>query len=126
MKILILDDLDVRHVAFAKIYAEHEVTSVYVYDDFLVKINECKWDLIHLDHDLGDFVSCASTYVDGWGNICDYNGQHAAMRVCELDDAMKPDNVIVHSVNPYGARVMVQMIKNAGIPVVWEPFGEIN
>lgn len=123
MRILILDDVKDRHDTFAKVfYPEHEVVSVYLYTDFCEKLNE-SWDLIHLDHDLGDFLNNPDTYVDGWGNVREYNGGHAAMRICEM---CKPPKVIIHSVNPVGAKIMLQMLERRGVEVTWEPFGEAS
>ena len=121
MRVLILDDIQHRHNVFDTIYQGHQVAHAYLYTDFCDKLNQGTWDLVHLDHDLGDFVDNADTYVDGWGNIREYNGGHAAMRVCELDYLPK---VIIHSVNPVGAKIMRQMLERRGVEVTWEPFGE--
>lgn len=123
MRILILDDVKSRHDAFDRIYSGDTVVHAYRYMEFLEHLKDGVWDLIHLDHDLGDFVDNPDTYVDGWGNVCEYNGAHASMRVCEMDD---PPPVIVHSINPVGAKVIVDNLKRRGISVVWEPFGEVS
>ena len=124
MRILVLDDIRFRHESFARLYDTDEVVHVYRYNAFLDMLATCKWDLIHLDHDLGDFVDDADTYVDGWGKTREFNGQHAAMRICEMEDDKLPGRVIIHSVNPEGARAMKSMLERRGVPVVWEPFGE--
>lgn len=123
MRILILDDQNLRHEIFQERYKGHEVVSVHRYSEFLAQLNKL-WDLIHLDHDLGDDVEDADTYVDGWGKTQLFDGRHAAMRVCELDDALKPKQVIIHSVNASDAPTMRDMLERAGIPVVWEPFSD--
>ena len=121
MRVLVLDDIEHRHNIFDTIYQGHEVVHAYLYTGFCNKLIQGVWDLVHLDHDLSDFVDNADTYVDGWGNIRAYNGGHAAMRVCELEN---PPKVIIHSVNPVGAKIMRQMLERAGVEVTWEPFGE--
>jgi len=124
MRILILDDDEYRHMHFAKEYEGHKVTHAWTYTQFLNSLtNASPWDLIHLDHDLGD-MTMGDTYVDGWGNTREYNGQHAAQRICELDDATLPQLVIIQSVNPQGAVTMRSMLQRRGVPVTWEPFGE--
>jgi len=123
VRVLILDDIEHRHSFFDALYQGHEVVHAYLYSDFLRKLNQGVWDIVHLDHDLGDFVNKADTYVDGWGNIHEYNGQHATMRVCELPDSLLPKRVIIHSVNPIGAKAMRQMLERRGVEVKWEPFG---
>ena len=124
MKILILDDDKFRHDAYSREYAEHDVRHVYTYFEFLSSLDTgSPWDLIHLDHDLGDLHS-GDTYVDGWGNTREYNGQHAARDICELNDERLPSEVIIQSVNPDGAKGMLQMLKRRGVTVDWQPFGE--
>lgn len=125
MRILILDDIRFRHDSFDRIYEGDDVRHAYKYSHFIYLLNGVVWDIVHLDHDLGDFVDDADTYVDGWGKTREYNGQHAAMRICELSDGMLPKHVIIHSVNPEGARAMKSMLENRGLSVVWEPFADL-
>lgn len=123
MRILILDDTAHRHECFARVYEGHEITSCYSYFGFLEALKASPWDIIHLDHDLGD-DSVADTYEDGWGNIRQFTGKHAAMRICELASDRQPGEVIIQSVNPVEAPPMLQMLKRAGINVSWQPFSE--
>lgn len=126
MKILVLDDIRFRHDTFDHVYDQDDVYHAYTYSDFLAQLhNGSPWDLLHLDHDLGDFVNDPDTYVDGWGIKREYNGQHATSRVCELSDELLPKRVIVHSINPAGAKAMCGMLERRGVPVVWDPFNEI-
>jgi len=125
MNILILDDQEVRHQAFAKVYHEHNVVSVRYFWEFVEQL-KANWDLIHLDHDLGDNTGDRfDTYVDGWGHIREYNGMHAAIRCAQKDWEKKP-TIIVHSVNSYGANSMVKFLLNHEFDVKWEPFREIE
>ena len=123
VRILILDDTPYRHEVFARLYEGHEITSCYSYFGYLEALRSSPWDLVHLDHDLGN-DSVADTYVDGWGNTRQYNGSHAAMRICELDDDKRPKEVIIQSVNPSGAQGMLQMLQRANVNVSWQPFSE--
>lgn len=123
MKILILDDIQHRLNVFQKMHDGDEVVCCTHYLEFLEALSTQKWDLIRLDHDLGDFRD-ADTYVDGWGKIQEYNGCHAAMRICELPDDKKPERVIVHSVNPTGSADMTRTLLKAGIETTREPFAE--
>jgi hypothetical protein len=124
MNILILDDDEFRHEAYSVTYRRHDVTHVYTYSDFLAALSSgSPWDLIHLDHDLGDLV-VGDTYIDGWGHSREYNGQHASLRICELPDDMLPTRVIIQSVNPDGARAMRSNLLRRGVKVSWAPFGE--
>lgn len=126
MKILILDDEEVRHQAFARIYKGAQVIHhAYALEDFCRVLFSNRFDLIHLDHDLTEQEQ-ASTYVDGWGKTQYHNGQHAAKKICELPDYLKPKRVIIHSINPDGAKSMRAILQDAKIDCVWEPFAEIS
>lgn len=120
MKILILDDDDVRHEYYTEKYAGARHT--WTFWEFVADLDRgSPWDLIHLDHDLGDLVT-GDTYIDGWGKTREFNGQHAAQKICELSDDRLPKQVIIQSVNPEGAKAMRQMLLRRGIPTVWQPF----
>lgn len=122
VKILILDDEDKRHAAYNLTYAEHKIENSYNYIAFLDALyKDSPWDLIHLDHDLGDHMN-GDTYEDGWGVVREFNGVHAASKICELEDKSLPKAVIIHSLNPVGSQVMLNMIKQRGISVEWQPF----
>ena len=128
MKILILDDLKVRHDTFEKMYTGHEVVSVYRFSEFAAQIKDQKWDLIHLDHDLGEAEN-ADYRIDGWGSRRDYTGYDASWRLvltCEMNPELMPDRVIVHSVNPTGAKRMLDELMHAGFNVTWDPFGDLE
>lgn len=114
MRILVLDDLEQRHKLIHDLYPEHELVHTYTYTQFIDQL-QLEWDIIYLDHDLGDVC----TYIDGWGNICGYNGLHAVMRICEIGKLTK---VIIHSSNSVGAQAMLQMLLRFNIEAIWKPF----
>lgn len=126
MRILILDDDQVRHEAFARIYSQHERVHVTRYSEAVFALENDVFDLVHLDHDLeGD--PDADTFRDGWGQLQHYNGAHVARLICSLPNGCKPKRAIVHSINnsSTAAPAMTSDLNKAGIPTVWEPFGEI-
>lgn len=123
MRILILDDTVCRHEHYARVYEGHEILSCYSYTGFVEALKSSPWDLIHLDHDLGD-DSVADTYVDGWGHTQQYTGYHAALRICELDIDKRPKKVIIQSINPMGSQYMYQLLTSQGIDCVREPYAE--
>ena len=125
MNILILDDDDSRHETFRAIYKNHHIVHAYYYTQFLEYLsNGSPWDLIHLDHDLGELKD-GDVYEDGWGHKRFYTGQHAAMRICELDDEQLPSEVIIQSINTVGAPIMLDMLKKRGLKVSWKPFNDL-
>lgn len=122
VNILILDDDEVRHETFAARYAGHNVVHAFRYSTFVKHLEEYSpWNLIHLDHDLGDFEQ-GDTYVDGWGNIREFNGRHAAQKICELPDELLPDEVVIQSINPEGAKSMRSLLLGRGVQTSWIPF----
>jgi hypothetical protein len=121
VRILILDDEHIRHEQFAKFYTGEDTVHVTTYAQFVHELEAgSPWDLVHLDHDLGP----GDSYLDGWGEIQFFTGQHAARRVCELHDHQLPGEVIVHSMNPLGAQNMLCDLSARKIKVKWCPYGE--
>jgi len=125
MKILILDDDSIRHNIFDNKYRDHDVTHCYTYGEFVeALVSSSPWNLIHLDHDLGD-MTAADTYTDSWGQEREYTGQHAANQICSLGDDRLPEKVIVHSLNPVGAKRIVDILRNRSVSVISQPFSYI-
>lgn len=126
MNILILDDNPHRHKVLASRHPEaNNIVSCFTYDEFCNRLQtEKRWDLVYLDHDLGDFQENASTWVDGWGHVREFTGAHAARDICELADERLPVHVTIQSVNPSGARAMLQMLERRGVSVAWDPFSD--
>lgn len=122
MRILILDDEQYRHNEFAIVYSAQDVTHTTTYREFIHELSTSSpWDLIHLDHDLGE-STLNDTYVDGWGVVRFFNGQHASLRICELSEDKLPGEVVVHSINPNGAKSMVMNLTRRNIRVTWRPY----
>jgi hypothetical protein len=124
MRILILDDEAARHAAYSEAYRQHDVFHASTYYEFISLLEKSSpWDMIHLDHDLGEY-SPQDTFVDGWGRRQAFTGKHAAIKICELDDDKLPTQVIVHSVNPVGAREIKQTLDARGVASSWRPFSK--
>ena len=122
MRILILDDDPFRHKIYQKRYSQHEVKHAYTYGSFVRELNHgSPWDLIHLDHDLGDHVD-GDVYVDGWGDKNFYTGRHAAQKICDLKRDLFPTHVIIQSLNPEGAKSMKLLLTAKGIFTELIPF----
>jgi len=122
MKILILDDLKSRHDVFDNLFKDHDVFHAFTVSDFVSKLKDDVFDLICLDHNLGE----TETWIDGWNNKREFNGVDAAVKICELEDHALPKKVMIHSMNPVGARSMLNLLYARGISVDWQPFGKIN
>ncbi len=108
-KILILDDEKVRHDAYDKIYAGHEVW--HAYDGVRFRwclLNRGPFHLVHFDHDLG---------------AVDETGLDLARWMLRVvSPPLLPDRCVVHSWNPTGAQRIFDELHRAGLLVVRRPF----
>jgi hypothetical protein len=125
MKILILDDNSYRHMEFAHRFADDDRTHCHTYHQAIEALNNDFFDVIFLDHDLGDFHD-ADKYEGYDGKLKEYTGLDVAVYIAKdfgkyLNE--KP-RIVVHSVNPVGAPVMRSVLQDAGFDVVWDPFTE--
>lgn len=125
MRILILDDNEDRHRVFAEKYFEHELVHAYGYYEATDALSKNgKFDLVHLDHDLGDFPQLhkpdreASMY--GSRELTGYDV--AVYMFLDLPVHKRPDLVIVHSINPDGAHSIEMFLERHGFGVRRVPF----
>ena len=122
-RVLFLDDDAERHLVADKRWptSDHEVFhawNVCQFERMLLKYGP--FDLISLDHDLGDFRESNDGYVGGYG---ERTGLDAARFICiELPAEQRPATVIVHSWNPVGAERMLKLLQDYGIPCRQELF----
>ena len=122
MKILILDDSKERHDIFNELYVDHDVKHVYRYHDCIDELVKSAWDIVHLDHDLGEEVKDADTTIDSWGHKRILTGMDVVNWILDCPPSMIPNYIIVHSTNPIGGSAMYQALKKAGINCARQPF----
>lgn len=122
MRVLIVDDNPDRHKVFDEVYAGDEVVHTYGYYDTTDALNNGpKFDIIQLDHDLGDF-RVPDHMVEMYGKY-ELNGYHIAVYFAmDLPYDKRPDRVIIHSVNPDGAQSIYLWLERHGFDVVKRPF----
>ena len=109
MKILILDDDLNRHGFFNNALRHEDVTNVYTSKECIEELKKEDWDIVFLDHDLGGQV-----YVESG----EYTGYEVALFL-EQNPEYKPPKVIIHSLNPQGARNMQMAISGSKhIPII--------
>lgn len=110
MRILFLDDDAERHAVATKRWADHDLFhawNVCQFERLLLKYGP--FDLISLDHDLGD-------YAEEDGRYGERTGVDAVRFMCiELPAEQRPSVTIVHSWNPIGAERMVKLLRDYGI-----------
>lgn len=111
MRVLILDDEQIRHDYFSVKYEDVDHVHVYTGEEALdILRREPSFDVATLDHDLGGGM----------------NGAAVARAMVDPEQLPKdklPPLVVVHSFNFYGARDMVATFQAAGIKSYWERFG---
>jgi CheY-like chemotaxis protein len=116
-QVLILDDDENRHIEFDRILRGYKVIHVYSASEAINALqNSPPFDLISLDHDLGEFNN-SHVYLDpGDGTeVAEFINLH-------LEHDRYPKRVMIHSWNPEGARRMEQLIREVKIPVRVKPF----
>lgn len=111
MRILILDDDNVRHVAFNNFFVGKAfVKNVSTAEQCINELENNQWDIVFLDHDLGGDTFVVSDIGTGW---------EVAKWIHDHPDK-KPYDVIIHSFNPSGAHLMKNLIKDSMyIPGIW-------
>jgi len=115
MKILVLEDDLKRVEQFEKRLSrvmKAETKFVDNADDCIYALKNETYDLIFLDHDLGGKI------------FVDENNKNTGSEVArwiEQNPLQEWQTVIVHSLNPIGAKYMIDAIDNAThIPFVWD------
>jgi len=110
MNILILDDDFIRHEKFNKVLTGHNITNVSDSKQAIQKLQEEKFDIIFLDHDLGGQV-----FVESGENT----GYEVALWLSNNKQNHK-GRIIIHSFNPIGAANMKALLPSAEvIPGAW-------
>jgi len=107
-KILVLDDDPTRHVGFLRRLEDHTVVSVGSYDEAVHALRVgSPFDVLFLDHDLGEA----------------HNGADVVrFLIANVPRELWPEQVIIHSWNPFGALRMRNLLFDAGIPTCIEPY----
>ena len=109
-KVMILDDNEFRHEYFNDVYLGFDVYHAYTYNEAISLLNKFKFDVVSLDHDLGDFhePDVLDDYELTGLDVCDYIRHH-------LNPDHVPDEIIVHSANPAGAQRMMMCLRDFNV-----------
>lgn len=105
MKILILDDDEMRHKHFKKELCFHDLTHVYTSKECIQKLSEETFDCVFLDHDLG-------------GQQMVESGENTGYEVClwlRDNPDKRPKQIIIHTMNPVGRQNMLNVLPESDI-----------
>lgn len=117
MRILVLDDMEVRHDGFNRRFKDHKIDHAYTVEEAVFYLNLRKYDLVCLDHDLEDIhYSQQST------NAQERTGFDVAVFISEMNKDGLPTQIIIHSWNPIGAERMYNQLQGLGMFVSRKPF----
>jgi CheY-like chemotaxis protein len=113
MRILILDDVDGRHLVIAGRFPTDERVHVKSTSEAIAALGPTapRFDLALLDHDLGEDP---------------LNGVDVARAIAALPPQSRPTLVIIHSHNPNGAERMRDILLDVQIDVRIEPFSGLR
>lgn len=124
LRILVLDDDDIRHEWFKEYFKDFEVQHVYTVNGTITAlISDPQYDFVFLDHDLNDNQYTSVKRIDG-DNIPGFVGpcrvELTGVDVAEfiariLEPGKRPKEVVVHSWNPPGAEKMIGILREANI-----------
>ena len=115
MRILVLDDMEVRHDGFVRRFKDHKIDHAYTTEEAMFYLALYKYDLVCLDHDLAP-----EHYISddrGFGNT----GYDVAVFISEMTTDL-PTQILIHSWNPVGAERMKMQLQGLGIFVTCKPF----
>ncbi len=98
MKILILEDDKIRQAYFIKHLEGHEIYIVDNSKDCIEQLQK-HWNYLFLDHDLGN----------------DTDSGYVVAQWLHKKNNNLPDEIIIHSLNPVGAKRMHQLLPMAKI-----------
>jgi CheY-like chemotaxis protein len=106
VKILFLDDSQERWEIFSEVISSRdyiELVWVKTSDEAIKRLNQCKWDIICLDHDLNGIGLERST---------DLTGYEVAEHISK-DSRYNGDLIFIHSWNPEGAKNMRKILNRS-------------
>jgi hypothetical protein len=115
---LVLDDDWRRHDAFASAYPG--IVQTWTHDEACEAIAAERFDVVFLDRDLNDHGK--RSVRPGMYGRQELSGEDVAWFIAQLPEEKRPLRVVVHSWNPDGAQRIVAILRDAGVPVTYEPF----
>lgn len=119
MKILVLDDDDNRHEVIGKMLKRrgHETVHVRSYNEAIKVLRNDVFEGMYLDHDLQEYAH---------GTRVERTGAHVvSFMVTDMDPKKLPKEVVIHSWNTDGSKVMENLLRSVGVAVKRQPFSAL-
>jgi len=111
MKILILEDNELRNNQFRKNLIGHTIEIVDNVKDLKTHLLRTQWDILFLDHDLG-----GEHYI----SFENENTGSGAARWLNQNPDKQPPMIFLHSLNESGRKNMKSLLpKSVGTPFIW-------
>jgi len=113
MRILILDDMQVRHDGFKIHFKGHQLFHALTFvtaQDIMISQSEAKEpiEMCCLDHDLSDAIDNADSFYNEQGQQIFFNGKHFAFWLSNQDFC--PSKIWIHSWNESEAQRMSEIL----------------
>ena len=126
MRILFLDDMQIRHDAAVRWFKGHELVQCYTAQEAIKALAGPRFDLVMLDHDLAEEhyltlsegLSEEPTHGNQQDSYAPGTGMDVALHICNMQMENLPNVpgiVVVHSWNPSRARQMHELMRERGI-----------
>jgi CheY-like chemotaxis protein len=113
MRILILEDNPLRIEKFKELFKNQQVTHCSDISNALIACRENDYSVLWLDHDLGGKI-----WEDSFNEPTGYRFVKAI-----VDENLQRDALIyIHSMNPIGANLMLNYLKDNDYDGIWIPF----
>lgn len=123
MKILVVEDMEVRNTWFRQHFIGTNIDFAYTVDQAKVFLDETEYDTIFLDHDLSDDHYAMIGRFDNTELVG--TGADAAKYIVKKKSSPKAQ-IIVHSLNPSGSANIFAILNNAGYNVERIPFLDLQ
>lgn len=124
MRVLFLDDMEVRHHRALRVYFKHTVVEAWTARQAIDAMKKERFDVVCLDHDLEEeryeeHTADGMLANGGTGDRLKGSGAEVAQFMAvELAAELRPHHVVIHSLNDYGANRMAGILKDAGYPSI--------
>jgi hypothetical protein len=117
MKILILEDNPTRQEKFKTLFKNQDYLIV---DNILDAMRACKcndFKVMLLDHDLGNQI---------WVDSNEANTGYSFVKWLIGNQLQKDSLIYIHSMNPIGANLMLNLLLDNGYGGIWIPYHQLK